>query len=116
METLRRAHRLTCQLLLVWFALWIGAATAAPVLLPHDADVVCSGSGTMAPQPADDGGGASLSDHQHDCRLCVMVGAPPVPLVFAAHAAPGETPILQLPTPVPSQAPVPFQQRGPPQL
>ncbi|HET8744400.1 MAG TPA: DUF2946 family protein [Ramlibacter sp.] len=115
MESLRRVHRLTCQLLLVWFALWVGAAAASPMLAHHDADVVCSGSGIVLPTPQGDGSGAA-QDHEHDCRLCVMVGAPPVPLVFAAHEAPDDTPILQLPTPVPSQAPVPFQQRGPPQL
>jgi hypothetical protein len=64
----------------------------------------------------DDGGAADAGHHHHDCRLCVMVGAPPVPLVFGAHAAPADTPILQLPVPVPSQAPVPFQPRGPPLL
>jgi hypothetical protein len=45
-----------------------------------------------------------------------MVGAPPVPLVFGAHAAPADSPLVQLPVPVPSQAPVPFQPRGPPLL
>jgi hypothetical protein len=116
METLRRIQRLACQLLLVWFALSIGAAVAAPLLQPQSMDVVCSGSGTMQLMPADDGGAADTGGHKHDCRLCVMVGAPPVPLVFGAHAAPADTPLVQLPVPVPSQAPVPFQPRGPPLL
>jgi len=116
METLRRLHRLTCQLLLVWFALSIGVAMASPVLQPHSGDVVCSGSGALMLMPTDDGGTAG-SNHDHDCRLCVMVGAPPLlPVVLAAHKAPADTPILQLPAPVPSQSPVPFQQRGPPLL
>ncbi|MEJ8835172.1 DUF2946 family protein [Ramlibacter sp. AN1133] len=115
MEPLRRLQRLTCQLLLVWFALSVGVAVASPVLQPHSVDVVCSGSGALMPMPTDDGSTPSAG-HDHDCRLCVVVGAPPVPLVIAAHAAPVDTPILQLPVPVPSQAPVPFQQRGPPLL
>ncbi|MBL0423786.1 DUF2946 family protein [Ramlibacter alkalitolerans] len=117
METLRRLQRLTCRLLLVWFALSVGVAVASPVLQPHGDDVVCSGSGALMPMPADDGGTPSSGHgHDHDCRLCVMVGAPPVPLVVVAHAAPADTPVLHLPVPVPSQAPVPFQQRGPPLL
>ena len=116
METLRRLRRLTCQLLLVWFALSIGVAMASPVLTAHGDDVVCSGSGALMLMPADDGG-TPAAGHDHDCHLCVMVGAPPVvPLVLAAYAAPVDTPILQLPVPVPSQHPVPFQQRGPPLL
>jgi len=113
MEALRRAHRLTC-LLLAWFAMNVGVAVAAPVLLSHDGDdVVCSASGALMLMPSDDGAGTT-SSHGHDCHLCVMVGAPPVPLVFAAHQAPAESPLVPLPVPVARQAPVPFQQRGPP--
>ena len=113
METLRRLRRLTCQLLLVWFALSVGAAVASPLLAPHDANVICSGSGGPMLMPADEGGTPS-SGHEHDCRMCVMVGAPPVPLLFAAHQAPADTPILPPTTPLASEASVPFQQRGPP--
>jgi hypothetical protein len=116
METLRRIQRLACQLLLAWFALSIGAAVAGPLIQPQSMDVVCSGSGAMRLMASDDGGTVDPGGHKHDCRLCVMVGAPPVPLVFGAHAAPADTPILQLPVPVPSQAPVAFQPRGPPLL
>jgi hypothetical protein len=115
METLRRLHRLTCQLLLVWFALSVGIAVAAPILQPHSGDVVCSGSGALMPMPADSGG-TPTADHDHDCRLCAVIGAPPVFPGFAAHQQPADTPILQLPAPVPAQEPVPFQQRGPPLL
>ena len=116
MDTLRRLQRLTCQLLLVWFALSVGVALASPVMLQsHGGDVVCSGSGALMPMPADDGG-TPAPGHDHDCHQCVMVGVPPVPLVFVAHQAPADTPILQLPVPVPSPSPVPFQQRGPPLL
>jgi hypothetical protein len=115
METLRRLQRLTCQLLLVWFALGIGAAAASPVFLPHEGDVICSGSGAAMAMPSDDGG-TPAAGHDHDCRMCVVIGAPPLPLVIAAHEAPVDTPILQLPVPVPSQAPLPFQPRGPPLL
>ena len=116
MEILRRAHRLTCQLLLVWFALSLGAAWAAPMLQPHSGEVVCSGTGAMMVMPIDDGHAGPAGGHEHDCHLCVMVGAPPVALVVAAHETPADTPVLQLPTPVASQQPVPFQQRGPPLL
>ena len=116
METLRRVQRLTCQLMLVWFALWIGVAGATPVFKPHSAEVVCSGSGAMMVMPTDDGSAANSLDHEHDCHLCVMVGAPPVPQVFAAHQAPAETPFVQLPATVASASPAPFQPRGPPVL
>lgn len=114
METLRRVHRLTCQLLLVWFALSLGVATAAPVLHPQSGDVVCSGSGAMMVMPSDDGTTGQPTDHQHDCHLCVMVGAPPASLVFATHEAPADAPVLQLASGAPGHSPVPFQQRGPP--
>ena len=114
METLRRARLLT-RLLLVWFGLSVGIAVASPVLKPHSTDVVCSGSGTLMLTPTDDGA-AGPSGHEHDCRLCVVIGAPPVPLVIAVHEAPDETPFLHLPQPAPSQAPAPFQPRGPPLL
>jgi hypothetical protein len=114
METLRRVQRLTCQLLLVWFALSVGAAIASPILTPHSSDVVCSGAGTLMLMPADDGNTGAPGDHQHECHLCVMVGVPPVPVVFAAHDAPAQTPFVALPVPVARQSPAPFQQRGPP--
>jgi hypothetical protein len=116
METLRRIQRLACQLLLAWFALSLGAAVASPLLQPQSMDVVCSGSGTMQLMASDDGGAVDAGGHKHDCRLCVMIGAPPVPVVFAAHEAPADTPLLQLTVPVPSPAPVAFQPRGPPLL
>jgi hypothetical protein len=116
METLRRVHRLTCQLLLVWFALSVGAAVASPLLQSHSGDVVCSGTGAVMLMPSDDGTTGHPAGHQHECHLCVMVGVPPVPVVFAAQQASAETPVIDLPVSVARQSPAPFQQRGPPLL
>ena len=83
LQTLRQA-RWIGRLVLVWFALFLGAAVASPVLKPVGGQLVCSAMGGMKmvvdgdmdapPQPL-----ASM-----DCPLCAPVLAPPAPQTTAA--------------------------------
>lgn len=117
MEILRRAHRLTC-LLLAWFALSVGVAVASPVINPQAMELICSGSGSgsMKVLVAGEGDTWDGGSHMQDCRLCVMVGAPPVPVVFAPHPPPAQPSGLVLPVPVATQTAAPLSARGPPVL
>lgn len=115
MDTLRRAHRLTC-LLLAWFALSVGVAIAAPALQPQSVEMVCSGVGGMKMMVTDDDGApADDGGHMKDCRQCVMMGAPPVPVVFTSHPAPAEGPVAVHADPaVAAWSAAPLSARGPP--
>ena len=116
MEILRRAHRLT-RLVLVWFALSVGFAIAAPVVQPQSLEMVCSGTGGMKMMMLDDQG--ALPDpggHMKDCRLCVITGAPVTPVVFIPHQPPAQAPAPVLPVPVVAQAAAPFCARAPPAI
>ena len=75
---LRRFQTQTlARLVLVWFALFVGVASAAPWVQPHRFDLVCSaGGGTTL---VDMGGetGALPAGHGMDCALCLPFTAPP---------------------------------------
>lgn len=78
MQTLRNARWIT-RLVLVWFALFIGAAVASPLFKADGSQLVCSASGGTKLIAAD----ASPSDATHTdtgmhCPLCLPVAAPPV--------------------------------------
>ncbi|WP_137892014.1 DUF2946 domain-containing protein [Ramlibacter sp. 2FC] len=76
MQTLRSA-RLLARLVLVWFALALGAAIASPLVQPQSLELVCSGAGSMklVLKPGD--GEAPASALTLDCPLCANLGAPP---------------------------------------
>ena len=84
MQRLRQAASLT-RLVLVWFALAIGVAVAAPLVHPQDLQLVCSAGGTvkLIAQDADSGQPTGL--HTLDCPLCATLAAPP-PVIAQAHA------------------------------
>jgi len=118
MHTLRNAKRLT-QLVLVWFALFLGAAMASTVIQPENTQMVCVAGGGVKWVSMDDGAGdgernASLG---MDCPLCASVvlplpqsssGVTPSPLahaltpLVAAHLAQATAP------PLPSRGPPHF--------
>ena len=102
MEDLRRAHRLTC-LILAWFALAMGVAIASPLIRPQSLELICTGTGSMA-LVTSDAGTPNLSGHMQDCRMCVIGGAPPPAVVFAAHQQPDDQPAPALPFVVAARA------------
>ncbi len=77
MHRLRTAHFLA-RLVLVWFALSIGAAIASPFINPLDTQLICSGNGAMKVLVKDaDGKMVEGSGHKLNCPLCATLGAPP---------------------------------------
>jgi len=93
LQTLREARTLV-RWMLVWFALSIGVAVAAPVVHPQAMTLICTTTGSLKFVPAgatDSGaetgpGGASAAAQPHnlECVFCLPAGAPPAQgLAFA---------------------------------
>ncbi|QXL84255.1 hypothetical protein [Comamonas sp. NLF-1-9] len=83
----RSATRLSGRVLLLWFALALGAAAAAPVLQPAPAQDIC----TSAPGWSADGPdtGSAPAGHTHlNCPLCLPVLPPPAAWTGLPCAAP----------------------------
>lgn len=76
MQRLRNAH-IIARLVLVWFALFVGVATAAPILNPQSKQLVCSASGQMKLIASDDASDEATNHLGLDCVLCTGVSAPP---------------------------------------
>ncbi|MBD8049844.1 DUF2946 family protein [Limnohabitans radicicola] len=76
LQTLRNAHFIT-RLVLVWFALFIGASVASPLIKPQASQMVCSAMGGMKMVMTDDSGDNQTLSGGMDCPLCAHVSAPP---------------------------------------
>ena len=114
MHHLRSAH-LLARLVLVWFMLAMGVATASPLVKPQVMELVCSGAGlTLLPIQTSDG----LQDsgpHTLDCPLCSAVGAPPVqarseaapvpPLAYVLRSIPSAQVAALTAAPLPARGP-----------
>jgi hypothetical protein len=72
-----RSARLIARLVLVWFALSLGAAIASPLVQPQTMELVCSGAGVMKVLVKTDGSSPAVSSHTLDCPLCATLSAPP---------------------------------------
>ena len=75
MQALRNASFLA-RLVLAWFALAVGVATASPVVKPKSMELLCSGGGMKLLVTSDDGS-TPAPGHTLDCPLCVLLDAPP---------------------------------------
>jgi len=78
LQTLRNARWLT-RLVLVWFALFIGAAVASPLVKPVSAQMVCTAMGGMKMVMDGDDSNAAQPSASMDCPLCAPVITPPAP-------------------------------------
>ena len=76
LQTLRQARWIT-RLVLVWFALFLGAAVASPIVKPASGQMVCTAMGGMK-MVMDDEGQAQPASANMDCPLCAPVITPPV--------------------------------------
>lgn len=77
LQFLRNAHCLG-RLVLVWLALFLGAAVASPLAHPEGVQVVCTEAGSVKLVQLDaDGQEAEGSQHGLHCPWCLPVAAPP---------------------------------------
>lgn len=81
MQTLRNARLLT-RLVLVWFALFIGASVASPLVKPPSGQMVCTAMGGLKMVDDDSSAGPQASAGM-ECPLCASVSALPPPAVPA---------------------------------
>lgn len=73
-----RQSKFLARCVLVWFALAMGVAVAAPVVNPQGSQLVCSGSGAVKLVSAGADDSAPMQSHVLDCVLCLALNAPPV--------------------------------------
>jgi hypothetical protein len=81
MQHLRNTHSIA-RLVLVWFALTIGAAIASPFVTPQNTHQICAASGGTKVLLAHDDDSSPAVNHTLHCPLCAGIGAPP-PTVLA---------------------------------
>ena len=115
LQTLRNAHLLT-RLVLVWLALFIGAAVASPLVKPQSAQMVCSAMGGMKMVVGDDMGDSQTSSGGMECPLCAQISGPVPTTAQAVVVRSGLTHALR---PIPSAhiawlTGSPLPPRGPP--
>ena len=117
---------------LMWFALSVTVAVAAPVLNPQTLTLVCTAAGQVKlVSAASTGNTAAVSSdasgtsgvaadlHKHlDCVLCLALNAPPLPDAgFALQAPDGaDKPVMAAGFLVPRARALTLSARGPPAL
>jgi hypothetical protein len=118
LQSLRNAHRLT-RFVLVWFALFVGAAVASPLVKPEAVHLVCSAMGGVKLVQADAAGAEVDGVVAHtalDCPACLPLIAPPVADLLAPLPRGNLSHVLQ-PLPAARLASLlgqPWQARAPP--
>lgn len=95
MQTLRNASSLA-RLVVVWFALFMAAAVASPLVNPVGAELVCSAGGAMKVivkgAPGQNGNAKSMA---LDCPLCASIAAPPPAIARLPESLPACAHALQ---------------------
>lgn len=115
MNPLRHAHRLARQVL-VWFALALVVAVAAPLVRAQPFELLCGAGGQIkAVVHTASGDTLELGAGHLDCPLCVPTGAPgPLPRLGLAGPVPACAPDPTAPALRLAPAPLPWQARAPP--
>jgi hypothetical protein len=108
-----RQSKYIARFMLVWFALAMAVAVAAPVVNPQGSQLVCSASGAVKLVGADDA--APMQSHGLDCVLCLALNAPPALatlsldaptfLSYALQAAPDAWVVKRTVTPLSARGP-----------
>lgn len=118
LQSLRNAHRLT-RFVLAWFALFVGAAVASPLIKPQAVHLVCSAIGGVKLVQVDAAGAnvdAAVAHTALDCPACLPLIAPPAADVWASLPTGHLSHVLQ-PLPAARLASLlgqPWQARAPP--
>ena len=116
LQSLRQARSII-RWMLVWFALSIGVAVAAPVVNPQALTLVCTTTGVVKLVSGSDDTGAQPMVHALDCVLCLSAGAPPsvFPGAVSPETPPAVRPMAAFRHFTPQDAD-PASARGPPAL
>ena len=118
LQSLRNAHRLT-RFVLVWFALFVAAAVASPLVKPEAVHLVCNAIGGVKLVQVDAAGAdvdAAVAHSALDCPACLPLIAPPVADMLAPLPSGNLSHVLQ-PLPAARLAGLlgqPWQARAPP--
>ena len=84
LQALRQSKSIA-RFVLVWFALAMAAAVAAPVVNPQGSQLVCSASGAVKLVSAGADDAAPMQSHGLDCVLCLAIHAPPALATPSLH-------------------------------
>jgi glucan phosphoethanolaminetransferase (alkaline phosphatase superfamily) len=71
-----RSFRWIAQLVLAWFALFLGSAIASTVIEPDSVQIVCAAGGGMKMVDMSEDDEALMSTLSLDCPLCAFVTVP----------------------------------------
>jgi len=124
----RHAARLIARFMLVWFALYIGAAIASPMVHPVRAfELVCSGVGVARLIENGDAGergtpgdaGDIGRQSGMDCPLCAPGAAPPPPRIALSALPAQEIAYAMRSIPaarIAARTAAPLPARGPPRM
>jgi len=118
LQSLRNAHRLT-RFVLVWFALFVGAAVASPLVKSEAVHLVCSAMGGVKLVQVDAVAadvGVPVAHTALDCPACLPLIAPPAADLLAPLPTGNLSHVLQ-PLPAARLASLlgqPWQARAPP--
>lgn len=72
-----RQSKFLARCVLVWFAMAMAVAVAAPVVNPQASQLVCSASGAVKLVAAGADDSAPMQNHGLDCVLCLALNTPP---------------------------------------
>ena len=79
-----RTSSMLVRLVLAWFVLTLGAASAAPVMQPTTMALVCSEGGAKVVFVDQDGAALHGKGHTLDCPLCLPAALPPPVVAMGA--------------------------------
>jgi hypothetical protein len=71
-----QTHKFIARMVLVWFALFVGAAIAAPIVHPTDTQMICTSAGGMKMVSMGEEGAEPKVATNMDCPLCAAVVIP----------------------------------------
>ena len=118
LQRLRQARTIT-RLILVWFALSLGAAIASPAVNPQALELICASNGVMKVLVKNaDGSSTEETRRMLDCPMCAPVVAPPPVTTTSLQAAQPLGSVLQTSpaTHIAATTAAPPPARGPPAL
>jgi hypothetical protein len=113
-----RRTRWLAALLLAWFMLFVGAASAAPLMKAGPTSALCSASGFVKGIGGVGGDAQAKAQHSIDCVLCCFTAdAPTSPVAWAPPAQPLGHVLQSIPSArIAAITAAPMPPRGPPHL